>query len=142
MLVIDESREIPQIEGLDGSALETDGGHRAAAVLDLVDEVVDAPFGEPGREDPVERGRASALLEVAEDGLADLEEIAALFLEERGHERGRVGRVGHLVADDEAEAFAPLEALDEVVEVVLEIGQGDAFLVQIDPSRRRWRARP
>ena len=88
MLDIDHSGQVAKIQGPDLATRESDGGDAARSPRDLVDEVGEAPFGQTGRQDPVERGRIPALLQVPENGLPHLEEITALFLEERRRETG------------------------------------------------------
>ena len=70
------------------------------------DQVLDALRRHAGGEDAVERARVAALLEVAQDRLPHVEELAALLLEERAHEGRRVEGVRVLVADQEPEPLA------------------------------------
>ena len=69
---------------------------------------------------------------MAEDRLSHVKQIAALFLEKGDHELGVVAGVGFLVADHEAEPFSAPETIGEVLDVLLEIGDGNAFLVEVD----------
>ena len=78
--------------------------------LGLADQVLDALRRHAGGEDAVEGARVAALLQVAEDRLPHVEQLAALLLEEGAHERRRVERVRVLVADEEPEPLAVLEA--------------------------------
>ena len=80
---------------------------------------------------------------VAENRLPYVEELAPLFLEEGDHECGVVTRVGHLVADDESEAFAAPEALDEHADQSTEAGlQGEGGAEDgREPAAQRVRQR-
>ena len=118
---------------LDFAVVESYCERGVSASLGLVDQAFDTAFGKTGGEDAVERARVATLLEVAEDRLPDIEEIAPLFLEERNHELGVVTGVGPLIANHQAEAFSVPEAFDEVLDVVLEVGNGHPLLVEIDP---------
>ena len=93
-----------QVGELQPAGLESD--HRAGpgAGFELLGEELDAAGGQPGRLDPVERRRVAALLDVAEDRLPGVEQIAALLLEQRRDEPGGVDGVGVFAADDQARA--------------------------------------
>jgi len=66
-----------------------------------------------------------------QDCRPDLEQAAALILEQRLHEAGGVDRAGGLVADQQPEPLAAAEALDQVRQVALQVVQRDALLVQV-----------
>ena len=64
-------------------------------------------------------GEGAALLDMAEDRAADVEQPVALVVEERLDEARRVQRVGAFAADHEAEPFAAGEARPQRLEVLL-----------------------
>ena len=77
--------------------------------------------------------RVAALLDVPEDRLPGVEQVAALLLEQRGDEPGGVDGVGVLAADDQAEPLAGAETVGEGVDVGGQVVQRDALLGQVDP---------
>ena len=85
--------------------------HRAGptAGFELLGQEFYAARGQSGRLDPIERGWVAALLDVPQDRLPGVEQLPALFLEQRCDESGGVDGVGILVADDQAEPFPGAE---------------------------------
>ena len=101
--------------------------------VDLLDQIIDAAGCQAGSLDAVEGRRDAALLQMPQDRLAHIEQIVTFFFEQGTHEGGVVDRVGIFVADHQPQPFAVLKAVVQLFHVVLQIFQGDAFFVEIDP---------
>ena len=114
---------------------QTDHRAAGAGAVDLVAEPVDGVRGQAGAEDPVERGRRAALLGLAEDHLAGVEQALALLLEQPAQELAGVHRAGPLVHHREEEPLPDPEAGDHPLDVVGQLLERDALLVQVDPHR-------
>ena len=77
------------------------------------------------------------MLDMAEDGLADVKEVAALLLEEGVHEGGGVEGVGLLGPDHEAQPLALLEARFEGGQISLQVfglSETDMGWVPLEPT--------
>ena len=101
--------------------LQTD--HCIRRVIDncLLDEMLDTLPCQPRSLDPIERRRIAALLDVAEDCLAGIEQTLTFAFEEGLDEVRGVDLVRVFVADDETEPFAVFEPVLQGVEIDLEV---------------------
>src|SRR5215207_739927 len=98
--LLDEGGVGGQVGELQPARLKADHGAGASPGFELVGEEVDAAGRQSGGLDPVEGAGIPALLDVAEDGLAGVEQLPPLLFKQRGEEAGGVDRVGVLAADN------------------------------------------
>ena len=113
----------------------TQAGHegRRLGAVRHVDELSDRDRRQPCRLDAIERRRVATLLDVTEDRLAHVEEVAALPFEQGLDEARRVDLVSVLTSDDETEPLAAGEARTERFDVDLQISKRDAFFGEVHP---------
>src|SRR5438093_7085391 len=83
---VGHARYVFQAEDLDVATLQADERAGCRSVFSLGDQELDAARRQPGCLDAIERRGVAALLKVPQDRLPHIEEVAALLLEQRGHE--------------------------------------------------------